>query len=250
MTGYGTSAANFGTPDLGLLTLTEMVENASRIADTVDIPIIADADTGYGNPLNVIRTVKMYEKAGVAAIHLEDQVWPKRCGHMTGKKVIEANVMVEKIRAAVDTRKDPDFLIIARTDAIATHGFDQAIERGEMYAEAGADVLFIEAPVSKDQMRAIPKSLPVKPHLINMAPLTPNLPAQELEDLGFGVVIYPGICLAATISACMDILEKLRDTGNQGNLEEWGQSFADLNNFLGLSQYLEIEKKYKAGDDR
>jgi 2-methylisocitrate lyase-like PEP mutase family enzyme len=246
MTGYGTSAANFGSPDLGLLTMTEMVENASRIADSVAIPVIADADTGYGNPLNVSRAVKMYEKAGVAAIHIEDQLWPKRCGHMSGKKTIPLEDMVEKLKAAVDSRQDKDFLIIARTDAIATEGFNAAINRARMYSDAGADVLFVEAPTSIEQVKAIPKLIPEKPHLINMAPLTPNLPAKELEELGFSLAIYPGICLAATISSCLQVLEKLNNTGSQGNLEEWINSFADLNNFLGLSGYLEMQDKYKS----
>ncbi len=153
MTGYGTSAGQLGLPDLGFITMTEMVLNAGRIADAVEIPLIADADTGYGNPINVIRTVREYEKAGVAAIHIEDQTWPKRCGHMAGKSVIEVKEMVGKIKAAVDARRNEDFLIIARTDAIATDGFDQAIERGHLFAEAGADVLFIEAPGTASRWR-------------------------------------------------------------------------------------------------
>jgi 2-methylisocitrate lyase-like PEP mutase family enzyme len=245
MTGYGTSAGRFGLPDLGLLTMTEMVENAARIAEAVRIPLIADADTGYGNPINVVRTVKAYERAGAAAIHLEDQVWPKRCGHMRGKRVIEARDMVEKIRAAVDARENPEFLVIARTDAIATHGFDAAIERGAMYAEAGADILFIEAPVNREQMAAIPRRLPSTPHLVNMAPLTPNLSARELHEMGYRLAIYPGICLAATISACRTELTRLMDTGIQRNLEEWIQSFVDLNNFLGADHFARLEEKYR-----
>ena len=144
MTGYGTSASHFAYPDVGLLTMTEMVENATRIAAAVKIPLIADADTGYGNPINVVRTVKEYEKAGVAAIHIEDQVWPKKCGHMEGKRVIDAAEMVGKIKAAVDARQDEKFLIIARTDVLAIEGFDQAVERGHRFAEAGADTFSLK----------------------------------------------------------------------------------------------------------
>src|SRR6202522_1608517 len=149
MTGVGTSAALIGRPDAGLLTMTEMADNAARIAACVDIPVIADADTGYGNPLNVIRTVGAYEAAGVAGIHIEDQVAPKKCGHMEGKQVIPPQEMAEKVRAAVDARADPDFVIIARTDARAVEGLEAAIERGRLYRAAGADVLFIEAVVSE-----------------------------------------------------------------------------------------------------
>jgi len=246
MTGYGTSAGRFGLPDLGLLTLTEMADNAARIADAVGIPLIADADTGYGNPLNVVRTVQTFEKAGAAAIHIEDQVWPKRCGHMKGKRVIEASDMVDKIKAAVEARRDPDFMIIARTDAIATHGLEAALERAARYAEAGADVLFVEAPLDRDQMADIPKRLPQRPHLVNMAPLTPNLTASELEAMGFRLAIYPGICLAAAVSACQAELARLLETGRQRNIEDWIGSFADLNRFLGADEFSALEEKYRS----
>jgi len=249
MTGYGTCAALFGLPDLGLLTMTEMVQNASRMVDAVQVPVIADADTGYGNPMNVVRTVREYEKAGVAAIHLEDQVWPKRCGHMSGKRTIEAGQMVGKIKAAVDTRKSAQFLIIARTDAIATCGFENALERGRMYAEAGADVLFIEAPETMKQVSDIAATFRQTPLLINMAPRTPNLSAAELKKLGYCIVIYPGICLAATIAACMGELERLRSTGSQRNLEEWIQSFVQLNDFLGTARYADLERRYRSEGD-
>jgi len=156
MTGFGTSAFHFGLPDRGLLTMTEMVQNASRIVNAINIPLIADADTGYGTIINVNRTMKEYEKAGVAAIQIEDQVWPKRCGHMLGKEVISEVEMVNKIKTAVEAKKNSDFLIIARTDAIATHGFDHAIERANIYAEAGADIIFVEAPTTKNQVEQIP----------------------------------------------------------------------------------------------
>ncbi len=246
MTGFGTSASLFGLPDRGLLTMTEMVQNASRIVNAIDIPLIADADTGYGNPINVVRTVKEYEKVGVAAIHIEDQKWPKKCGHMAGKSVIDADEMVEKIRAAVDARKNSEFLIIARTDALAIHGFDEAIERGRMYDKAGADILFIEAPRTKKQMEKIPKLLNHKPLLINMAPRTPNLSVEELKQLGYSIAIYPGICLSATILSCMEEIKLLKDTGKQRDFKNVIQNFVELNNFLGLQSYSELEKKYKS----
>ncbi|MCJ7772500.1 MAG: isocitrate lyase/PEP mutase family protein, partial [Desulfobacterales bacterium] len=245
MTGFGSSVAHFGLPDLGFLTLSEMVENAARIADAVDVPVIADADTGYGNAINVVRTVREYEKTGAAAIHIEDQQWPKRCGHMSGKKVIPAADMVAKIKAAVDNRRDPDFLIIARTDSIAVEGFDQAVERAEMYADAGADMLFVEAPRSAQEMAEVPRRLTRKPCLINMAPLTPNLSADELNKMGYAIAIYPGICLAASILACREEVNELIKSGRQKDFAQWGQSFADLNQWLDVPHYTALEQKYK-----
>jgi 2-methylisocitrate lyase-like PEP mutase family enzyme len=245
MTGYGTAAGIFGLPDIGLVTLTEMVSNAGRIAEAVNIPLIADADTGYGNPVNVVRTVREYEKAGVAAIHIEDQTWPKRCGHMTGKSVIEADDMVGKIKAAVDARKDRNFLIIARTDAIATHGFEQAIERGHLYAGAGADILFIEAPVNMEQVRQIPILMSPCPTLLNLSPRTPNVNLDEIRSMGYAVAIYPGVCLAAVVSGCMQELKRLRETGKQRELADVIQSFLQLNSFLGADYYNNLEQKYR-----
>jgi 2-methylisocitrate lyase-like PEP mutase family enzyme len=246
MTGYGTCASMFGFPDLGLLTMTEMVDNARRIADAVDIPLIADADTGYGNPMNVVRTVREFEKAGVAAIHIEDQTWPKRCGHMSGKSVIDAGEMVEKIKAAVDARKDPDFLIIARTDALGVHGFDPAMERANLYAQAGADILFIEAPVKKSQVEDIPRLFTTVPMLLNLAPLTPNFTKDEISGMGYAVVIYPGACLAGAITGCTNELKHIRETGKQHDFSQWAQSFQALNQFLQVPYFRELEEKYKS----
>jgi len=244
MTGFGTSAFHFGLPDRGLLTMTEMVQNANRIVNAINVPLIADADTGYGTVINVDRTIKEYEKAGVSAIHIEDQVWPKRCGHMLGKEVIDENEMVNKLKAAVEARKNPDFLIIARTDAIATHGFDHAIERAHLFAEAGADIIFVEAPKTKNQMRKIPKLFNKKPLLINMGPRTPNLPVEELKEMGYAIAIYPGVCLAAAILACREDVRLLKETGQQREFKEVLQSFAELNEFLGVPYYNELEKKF------
>ncbi len=245
MTGYGVSAGMFGFPDLGLVTMTEMVNSASRIADSVDIPLIADADTGYGNPINMVRTMREYEKAGVAAIQLEDQTWPKRCGHMAGKSVIDAREFVGKIKAAVDARKDPNFLIIARTDSLATDGFEHAIERAHMFAEAGADILFVEAPVDKEQVEKIPKALTERPLLLNLAPRTPNFSVEEIKSMGYAVVIYPGVCLAAAITGCIEELKRIKDTGRQRDFSDFISSFVELNNFLGVPYYQELEQKYK-----
>jgi 2-methylisocitrate lyase-like PEP mutase family enzyme len=245
MTGYGTAAAHFAYPDIGLLTMTEMLENARRITSAVQIPLIADADTGYGNPINVVRTVREYEKAGAAAIHIEDQTWPKRCGHMAEKKVIDASEMISKIKAAVDTRRDEDFLIIARTDALATHGFEHAVERSQMYAEAGADILFVEAPVSREQVEKIPKLLTSKPLLLNLAPRTPNFSLQELKDMGYAIAIYPGVCIAGAITGCIEEIRRLKETGKQRNFEDFLKSFIEMNNFLGLQYYTDLEHKYK-----
>jgi 2-methylisocitrate lyase-like PEP mutase family enzyme len=245
MTGYGTSAGQLGLPDLGFITMTEMVANAGRIADAVEIPLIADADTGYGNPINVIRTVREYEKAGVAAIHIEDQTWPKRCGHMAGKSVIDVNEMAGKIKAAVDARRNEDFLIIARTDAIATDGFDRAIERGHQFAEAGADVLFIEAPADREQVAKIPQLLTERPLLLNLGPRTPNFSVDEIRGFGYAVVIYPGVCLAAAITGCTEELNRIKETGKQRDFGDWVQSFMELNAFLKVPYYQELEQRYK-----
>lgn len=245
MTGFGTAAATRGLPDMGLLTMTEMLNNAAAIADAVSIPLIADADTGYGNPINVVRTVREYEKAGVAAIHIEDQVWPKRCGHMAGKDVIPTEDMAAKIMAAADSRHSSDFLIIARCDAIAVEGWDAALARGDAYVEAGADVIFIEAPETVEQMAQIPKHYSV-PCLINMAPRTPSLPARKLEEMGFAIAIYPALCLSAAIRSVMDALRGFKEKGEPENFGNFLSAFLEFNEFLGGSEYDAIAKKYRS----
>src|SRR3984885_3034492 len=193
MTGFGSAASRLGRPDVGLMTLPEMVDNARRIASAVDIPVIADADTGYGNAINVIRTVREYEAAGVAAIHLEDQVMPKKCGHMEGKQVVAVEEMAAKVAAAVAARRSPDFLIIARTDARAVEGLDGALARARRYREAGADALFVEAPQSVDEIEAVAAAFPDVPLLFNYAEggKTPAVRYDFLRDLGFSLVIFP-----------------------------------------------------------
>ncbi len=246
MSGYGTSVSMLGLPDLGFATMTEMVQNAARIADAVNIPLIADADTGYGNPMNMVRTVREYEKAGAAAIHIEDQEWPKRCGHMSGKKVIGAEDMVAKIKAAVDSRQSSDFLIIARTDSLACNGFDDAVERTRKYGEAGADILFVEAPQTREQMEEIPRLVRGKPLLINMAPLTPNLSMEELKAMGYALVILPAVCIAAAITACNEEVGRLKDTGRQRDFQALTMSFQQLNSWLKAPYYTELEQKYRS----
>lgn len=244
MTGYGTAAA-WGLPDMGLLTATEMVENVRRIADAVSIPVIADADTGYGDPLNTARTVRAYEGAGAAAIQIEDQEWPKRCGHMTGKRLVPTSEMLAKLRAAVDARRDERLLLIARTDAIGVEGFDAAIDRAQAYAEAGADILFVEAPVSREQMAEIPRRLSSRPLLLNMAPRTPDLALDEIRKLGYALVIYPGLCFMAAVEACRRELKALHDTGRQPNLPDWARQFGELNAFLGAAKLHAQREKYE-----
>ena len=238
-----TAASMLGLPDIGLLTMTEMLANVRAIAGAVNLPLIADADTGYGNPVNVTRTIREYEKAGAAALHIEDQVWPKRCGHMAGKQVIPMQEMVAKIRAAVDSRSTSDFLVIARTDALAVDGWDATIERAHAYVEAGADMLFVEAPETEEQMEKVPK-LVSTPCLINIAPRTPLVPVKRLEQMGYAIAIYPGLCLAATIRANLDVLRVLQESGQPPDFGDFLASFMEFNQFIGVPEYNEIEQKY------
>ena len=245
LSGAGVSASRIGKPDIGLITMTEQVDQARNIADSVDIPVIADADTGYGNPINVIRTVKQFEQAGAAAIHLEDQEMPKRCGHMEGKTLISKESMVQKIRAAVDARTDEDFFIFARTDAKAGYGLDEAIERGKAYVEAGADGIFIEAPESIEELRIIGHSFSV-PLLVNRPPSkkTPWLSCQELEDLGFKVVIFPGYTNAVVEKALIDVLTVLKTTGNITSSYERMLTGEESWKIMGLDYFKTLGKKY------
>jgi 2-methylisocitrate lyase-like PEP mutase family enzyme len=212
MTGAGTAAAR-GFPDYGLVTLTEMAETAGVLARSVAIPVLADADTGYGNELNVTRTVREFESRGVAGIHLEDQVAPKRCGHLDGKAVIDRDAFVSKIRAAVAARSDPDFVMIARTDAVAVHGLDDAIERANAALAAGADLAFVEAPPSVDDVAAIPRRVD-GPCLLNLVPggKTPITDLQQVAAMGYRVVILPSLLIGAAVVACDAALSSLAGT--------------------------------------
>jgi len=213
MTGAGTSVAR-GYPDFGLITMTEMIQNADMIAGTIDVPLIADADTGYGNELNVTRTVRDYERTGVAAIHIEDQGFPKKCGHLDDKEVIPAEEFVAKIRAAVAARRDPDFTIIARTDSRAVIGFEEALRRSNMALEAGAEIAFLEAPRSLDELKAVTREVkgPCLYNLVNGGK-TPVLTIAEAEAMGFKLAILPGFLLANIIGTCEQLLGALKRDG-------------------------------------
>jgi 2,3-dimethylmalate lyase len=247
MTGFGTSASVLGQPDVGLLTMSEMVSRAAALASvTADVPLLADADTGYGNPLNVRRTMREYERAGVAGLHIEDQVWPKKCGHMEGKQVIPMEEMVQKVRAAVDARQDPDFVIIARTDANAVTGLEDALRRGQAYREAGADVIFIEAPRSLEELRAIGQAFRGTPLLFNWAESgkTPLLPLGDIQALGFTLVIFPVSLLFAATHAMLALLELLKTGETPAAYVERMVSFSQFTTQLGLPDIQALERRY------
>jgi 2-methylisocitrate lyase-like PEP mutase family enzyme len=252
MTGFGTSASRLGRPDVGLLTLTEMTDNARRIAQAVEIPVIADADTGYGNPINVIRTIREYEAAGVCAVHIEDQVMPKKCGHMEGKALIAADEMVAKVQAAVAARRSPDFLIIARTDARAVEGLEAAIERGRRYREAGADVLFIEAPQSVAEIEAVAAAFDEVPLLFNYAEggKTPAVSYEHLGRLGFRLVIFPISTLLVATEAIRAALHRIKQDGSPIELLPSMLPFNDFLEFIGMPEIRELESRYASSADQ
>lgn len=245
MTGAGTTAVRLGMPDVGLLTMTEMIDNAGRIAEASGLPLIADADNGYGGVLNVRRTIQGYERAGVAGVHLEDQVIPKRCGHLAGKQVVPVEEAAAKIRAAADARADADFVIIARTDAIAVEGFEAALERAARYREAGADVLFIEAPNGEQLPKIAPRFQGV-PLLYNMATSgkTPFLSKSEVERLGFKLIIYPNWLMLAAIKAASQVLETLKKEGSIAGLAPQVPSFKEFFDLVGMDEVQEMEARY------
>ncbi len=247
MTGFGTAASVLGQPDVGLLTMSEMVGRAAALTAVIDdLPLIADADTGYGNPINVRRTIREYEHAGVAGLHIEDQVWPKKCGHMEGKQVIPMDEMVQKIRAAVDARQDPDFVIIARTDANAVNGLEDALLRGQAYREAGADAIFIEAPRSIAELQAIKQTFPDVPLLYNWAESgkTPLLSLDEIHTLGFKLVIFPVSMLFAATHAMLELLELLKRGETPSAFAEHMVTFSQFTQNIGLPEIQELERYY------
>ena len=246
VTGFGSAAALIGGPDIGLVTMTEMVETTRRICDAVERPVIADADCGYGNPLNVMRTVRALEAAGAAGLHIEDQVTPKRCGHMAGKAVIPTAEMVAKIAAAVDARRDADFVIIARTDARAPEGLDAALERAHAYAAAGADVLFVEAPESADEIRRIATEVP-GPQLFNWAyeGRTPHVSRPWLEELGFTWILFADVALAVHRAAAA-FYERLAGIDSPEELRDLLTGFDAFNEFVGLDDWRRSERRYAA----
>jgi 2,3-dimethylmalate lyase len=249
MTGFGVSGSLLGRPDVGLLTMTEMVGTARRICSAVGVPVIADADTGYGNAVNVVRTVREYEAAGVAGIHLEDQVAPKRCGHLDGKQVVPAEVMVDRVRAAVDARRDPDFVLIARTDARAVEGLAAALDRAARYREAGADLLFVEAPQSHEEIETVAKELAGVPLLFNWAEggKTPPVPLDRLRKLGFRLVICPISALLAATSAVRSVLGRIAADGTPINAVRDLPSMADFLDVVGMAEVNDIAETYPNG---
>lgn len=250
MSGAGTSATRLGYPDVGLLTMHEMIDNATRIADSSDVPLIADADNGFGGPLNVRRAIQLYERGGVAAVHLEDQVLPKRCGHLVGKQVISAQDMVAKIRAAVDARTDENFVVIARTDVLALEGRNSALDRGEMYREAGADVIFIESPGSDDLPHIAPR-FPGVPLLYNMATSgkTPFLTRKEIEALGFKLIIYPNWLLLSACEAVRQSLEVMKAQESIAAIAPQVMNFRQFFDTVRMKEVQELEARYGTSED-
>lgn len=248
-TGYGVSASLLGQPDVGLVCFKEMCDRVQSIARAVSIPLLADADTGYGNAINVYRTVKEYIRAGAAGLFIEDQVWPKRCGHMMGKQVISAEEMVSKIRAAIDARneEDPDFVVGARCDAIATHGFDEALRRAKLYSEAGADFIFIEAYENVEQMKKAVKEID-KPLIVNLIEggKTPILTVQQAEEIGFKLIAFPLTTLWATTKAVSEALRVLREEGSTEALMDKFVTWGEFNEIIGLPKIREMERKYRS----
>lgn len=248
VTGAGISNMFLGAPDIGLTTLTELAAHVGAIADAVDLPLLVDADTGFGNALNMIRTVKVLERAGAAGIQIEDQVFPKKCGHFTGKDVIPLEEMVSKVKAAVDTRRDPDFQIIARTDSRAVLGIDAAIDRAHAMIEAGADVTFVESPISEEEMLRIATELPV-PQIANIVfgGLTPDLGQARLAEMGFAGVLYANAALQAALKACYDVLGALRRDGSLANVGDRLAGFPERQRAVSKPKYDALEQRYEAG---
>jgi len=247
-TGYGTSATLFGMPDYGFIGAAETTENARRICRAVSVPVIVDSDTGYGNALSVWKLVNELQSAGAAGIFLEDQRWPKRCGHMAGKEVIEKEEYAEKLQAAVDAKKSKDFIIVARTDARATRGLEDAIERAKYYKKIGADAVFVEAPRSIDEMKKIGKVINA-PLVANMIEggATPVLSAKELHKMGFKIILYPLSVLYANTFASLAILKELKKSGTTKRLAKNVVTFDQFNDIVELSKFRNMENRYKSG---
>lgn len=247
ITGYSLSATLLGEPDFGLLTQTEVVDAARRICAVVDVPVIVDADTGYGNAVNVIRTVRDLMAAGAAGMFLEDQVWPKRCGHMKGKQVIPLEEQLNKLRAAMEARQGSDFFIVARTDSRQALGLGEAIKRGIAFKEAGADAVFIEAPESKNEMREIARQVP-RPLVANMLErgVTPLMGPAELKDLGFELIVWPLAPLYSTAKTLNEVYATLRRDGSTLSMLERLMPFDDFNEIVGLTDKYALDERYRS----
>lgn len=247
MSGSSVSTSTHGYPDVGVTTMTEMVTRARQMVNAVDIPVFCDADTGYGNPVNVIRTVEEYESAGVAGIHIEDQTFPKKCGHFDDKSVVPTEEMVQKIRAASDAREDDDFVLIARTDARAVEGFEATVERSYAYLEAGADVLFFEAPTSEEELRRVGEEFGEDvPLIANMTEggETPLFSADEFDEMGFDIVLYPATGFKAAARAMRDVYAEIAETGTQKGVMDELVTWQGRNDITGLSEIVELERRY------
>jgi carboxyvinyl-carboxyphosphonate phosphorylmutase len=244
-TGYGSSAALLGMPDFGLLNSGETVDNAMRIIRAVSVPVLVDADTGYGNPLNVWRLVRDLESLGAAGIFLEDQIWPKRCGHMVGKDVISKDEYIAKLKAAIEARRSKDFIIVARTDARAPIGLDEAIARGKAYRKAGADVIFVEAPRSVEELKRVANEIDA-PLVANMIEggATPNLSANELLRIGYRIAVFPLSAIYSATFAMRQVLTELKNTGTTKEGRNIMVTFKDFNQFMDLDHFRDLEKRY------
>lgn len=251
MTGAGTCATRLGQPDTGVITLTEMAENALNIAAASGLPLISDADDGFGGVMNVMRTVRRFEQAGVAAVHIEDQQLPKRCGHFSGKAIVPVEEMIGKILAAREARKDPDFVIIARTDSLLVEGIDSALARAKAYADAGADVIFVESPLDMEQIARIPQAFPC-PALFNMASSgkTPFLHKDEIQRLGYKIAIYPIFTLLAAVKAVSGVLDTLKAEGTAKNIVTDVMSFREFFTVLGLEEVQKLESQFGVSAER
>lgn len=243
--GGGVAMARLGVADVGVITMTEMVESAAAIAGSVELPAIADADTGFGNQLNVQRTVREYERAGIAAIHIEDQEFPKKCGHLDGKRLIPLDEAAWKIRSAIAAKANPDFTVIARCDALSVAGLEETVRRGKAYLEAGADMLFIEGPRSLEEIAEIPKRLPGR-HVFNMSASgkTPMLSAEEIFRLGYRLMILPNFSILAAIKTISHVFEDIRRTGSIAGIVQHCATFQEFTALGGLSDFQEIERQF------
>ncbi len=244
----GALARSMGIPDIGLVTMSEVIERAAQVVSAVKIPIIADADTGYGNAVNLVRSVKEFERTGVAAIHIEDQITPKRCGHLDGKEVIPLAEMEKKLEAALASRTDPDFCIIARTDARGVHGLEDAIRRGRAFAKLGVDAVFVEAPQSEAELEEIPRALPDVPLLVNVfkGGKTPMLPVERLQQMGYRIAIYPSETQRAAIHAMRQALGLLKRDGTTEKMDDALTTFKERDKVVGLDEWQQLEKQYLA----
>jgi 2-methylisocitrate lyase-like PEP mutase family enzyme len=244
----GAVARSMGVPDIGLVTLSEVIDRAAQVASVVNIPIIADADTGYGNAVNLVRAVREFERSGVAAIHIEDQITPKRCGHLDGKEVIPLEEMEKKLEAALASRSDPDFCIIARTDARGVHGFDDAIRRGRAFAKLGVDAIFVEAPQSEAELAEIPRAIVGVPLLVNVfkGGKTPMLPVDRLQQMGYRIAIYPSETQRAGIHAMRQALGLLKRDGTTEAMDDALTTFKERDKIVGLDEWQRLEQRYLA----